>query len=230
MATNRPNRIYGADPREIPSYGLIEAARYLSVSRTTLESWVTGNRPLIVAPQRSPLLLSFVNLVEAHVLFVIRRKHHLKMRKVRTAIDYLCKDLGSRHPLAEEKFKTDGIDLFIHEGLESRLVNVSRRGQLGMKELIEAYLQRVEYDESKLAAKLFPFARAHDPAEPKIISIDPRISFGRPVINGTGVPTFIVAERFKAGESTGDLARDYRVREDQIAEAIRYELRPPKAA
>ncbi len=227
MAANKPHPKSGTDPREIPSYGVLEAARYLSVSRTTLQSWISGAQPLIALPDPACSILSFINLVEAHVLYVIRRRHGIKMRKIRSAIEYVSHTLCAEHPLAVEQFKTDGLDLFIERGV---LINVSRGGQLEMKRFIEEHLQRVEYDENKLAARLFPFTRRHDPGEPKIISIDPRISFGRPVINGTGVPTFIVAERFKAGESTGDLARDYQVKEDDIAEAIRYELRLQEAA
>jgi len=30
------------DPREIPTYGLSEAAQYLRIPRTTIRDWVTG--------------------------------------------------------------------------------------------------------------------------------------------------------------------------------------------
>ena len=54
--------------------------------------------------------------------------------------------------------------------------------------------------------------------------IDPRVSFGRPSIIGTGIPTSIIAERYKAGESVEDLADDYGLQPLQIQEAIRSEL------
>jgi uncharacterized protein (DUF433 family) len=56
------------------------------------------------------------------------------------------------------------------------------------------------------------------------VVVDPRISFGRPVIDGTSVRTETVAARYKAGESAADLADDYGVEVPQIDEAIRYEL------
>ena len=58
--------------------------------------------------------------------------------------------------------------------------------------------------------------------------IDPRISFGRPVIAGTNIRTSIVAERYLAGESINALARDYGRDHGEIEEAIRCEI--PTAA
>jgi uncharacterized protein (DUF433 family) len=55
-------------------------------------------------------------------------------------------------------------------------------------------------------------------------SIDPRISFGRPVLAGTGIQTTIVVERYKAGESVEELAKDYGRGRLDIEEAIRWEL------
>jgi uncharacterized protein (DUF433 family) len=50
------------------------------------------------------------------------------------------------------------------------------------------------------------------------------VSFGRPVLAGTGIPTAVIAERYKAGESMDDLADDYGRRRLEIEEAIRCEL------
>ncbi len=54
--------------------------------------------------------------------------------------------------------------------------------------------------------------------------IDPRVTFDRPVLAGTGIPTAVLADRYKAGESMGDLADDYECERDLIEEAIRCEL------
>ncbi len=229
----------GRDPREIPAYLLKEAAHYTAVPVGTLRDWTTGgtyttatgrsrSRPLIVLPQKGVPLLSFVNLVEVHVLSAIRRKHRIAMPRVRSALDFLSKRYNSKHPLAEHDIDTDGIDLFVEKFGE--LINVSRGGQLAMKEILSLYLQRIERDESGLARRLFPFTRlAGDKDDPKVISINPRIAFGKPVIEGTGVPTSIIAERYKTGESIAEIADDYRLQTEEIEEAIRYEF-PIQAA
>ena len=59
--------------------------------------------------------------------------------------------------------------------------------------------------------------------------IDPFVSFGRPVLAGTGIVTAVLAERFKAGESVEELAKDYGRTALDIQEALRCEL-PLEAA
>ncbi|MDP3769093.1 MAG: DUF433 domain-containing protein, partial [Dehalococcoidia bacterium] len=59
---------------------------------------------------------------------------------------------------------------------------------------------------------------------PRLVVIDPRVGFGRPVLAGTGVTTLSIAERFDAGESIEDLAADYGRPPAEIEEAIRCEL------
>jgi len=95
------------DPREVPAYSLAEAAYYLGVPAATLRSWVAGRmystakgdrqfRPIIEPADPKRLRLSFVNLVEAHVLSALRREHkNIRLPKIRDAIAYLRTKLHS---------------------------------------------------------------------------------------------------------------------------------------
>jgi uncharacterized protein (DUF433 family) len=56
------------------------------------------------------------------------------------------------------------------------------------------------------------------------VVIDPKIGFGHPVLAGRGVPTIVIAQRYKAGESIASLMRDYGCEQVEIEEAIRCEL------
>lgn len=85
-------------------------------------------------------MLSFVDLIEAHVLDAIRREFHVTFSKVRSAINYLRRQFNCEHPLAEQKIETGGRDLFVRS-LE-KLIAVSKEGQLEMPELVESYLRR----------------------------------------------------------------------------------------
>lgn len=124
----------------------------------------TGERffkPTIQLPDKEQRLLSFVNLVEAHVLDAIRRAHGVALWRVRKAIDYLKKQLGSPHPLAEQRFVTDKVDLFVE--MFGNLVNISQEGQLAMKELIETHLRRIERDTAGLPIRLYPSPESVSP-------------------------------------------------------------------
>lgn len=227
------------DVRELPAYGVAEAAHYLLVPRATLRSWVAGMsygsdgerrffKPVIQPAATSPVTLSFINLIEAHVLAAIRRKHRVDMKAVRRAIDFLKHQFGSKHPLADHKFETNGVDLFVERYGE--LMSVSQGGQLAVRQLLQAHLRRVDWDTKGMPLRLYPFTRIGDVEQPRNIVIDPFVSFGRAVIAGTGVSTDIVAERFKAGESADELAKDYECDREKIEEAIRCELSLAEAA
>lgn len=90
---------------------------------------------------------------------------------------------------------------------------------------INIYLTRIEVDEQGIAARLFPFLHPNQKDDPKVIVIDPSISFGRPVIVGTGIPTRILADRHEAGESVEILAIDYDCDCTLIQKAIAYECK-----
>lgn len=217
------------DRRELPAYSIAEAAHYLNMPEATVRYWATGQdsyRPLIEAPPGRPTLLSFINLVELHVLAAIRRKHTVPMPKVRAAIEYLRKNTGRaydrKHPLISKQLETDGLDLFIQRYGE--LVNISQDGQLAMREVMSAALHRIERDDKGIPVRLYPFTRSDIRQAPAMVVIDPHISAGRPVIAGTGVATEVIAERYKAGESIEELARDYERKEEEIEEAVRCEL------
>jgi uncharacterized protein (DUF433 family) len=97
-----------------------------------------------------------------------------------------------------------------------------------MKEIIGVYLKRVARDAQGLPIRLYPFTRdtqAETAAacNPRVVVMNPAVSFGRPVIARTGIPVSSVYERYKAGDSVADLARDYRLETGAIEEAIRCE-------
>jgi hypothetical protein len=82
----------------LPSYGITEAAHYLRLPTATLRSWLRGRyyptesgrkyfKPVIDLPDPELASLSFVNLVEAHVLDAIRREHRIPLPNVRSALD-----------------------------------------------------------------------------------------------------------------------------------------------
>ncbi len=214
------------DAREIPAYTVGEAAHYLGVPKSTMRSWFAGQRSFraVIRPADPKTLgLSFTNLIEAYVLTAIRRKHQIALPTIRRGLDYLVRKLDARRPLLERQFATNGVDLFVdHLGA---IINISRDGQVEMADLIRAYLERIDRDAKGLPIKLYPFMRTQAPRDqPRTVVIDPRVSFGRPVIAGTGIPTAVLAEQFKAGDPVPVLAKEYGADEEAVWDAIRCEL------
>jgi uncharacterized protein (DUF433 family) len=227
------------DRRDVPRYGIEEAARSLGMSAATLDSWVHGRKYPTSAGQKffKPLIelpasgnLSFYNLVEAHILLSTRKKHKVEMPSIRRGMDYVRKTYPSTHPLLSENFLTDGKDLFIKKIAavtgQEHTINVSSWGQLGLGPILDFYLQRIERDDKGWPVKLFPI-RMNWPGDittdpPRVVVIDPAVSSGRPVVNGTGVMAEVIFGRFNTGEGVESIAEDYGLKVSQIEEAIRY--------
>lgn len=241
------SRAYGGDPRELPMYSLGDAGRYLKLNPMTLRSWVFGRTyqlkdgsprrwdSVIQLPDPKTPLLSFLNLVELHVLSGIRRIHNVRFQKVRSALAWVETFYpDEKNLLARVEFWTDKFDLFIRTSGD--LICASQHGQQVIQEVVEQYLHRIERDFDKTPLRLYPFSKEivlgfgnkdSKPSDledtPKSIVIDPLIAFGRPSVSGTGIPTNVIAGRFKAGERIIELSRDYDIEEKQIKEALDYE-------
>jgi hypothetical protein len=205
------NTLYSKiDSRRIPIYSIQDAAHYLRIPVSTIRSWTIGQKypvksgsnffaPIIEISPSKPYLLSFTNLVEIHVLRAIRQHHKIQLNRVRDALDFIDERFQVDHPLATQEFSTDGVDLFIDRYGE--LIQASQIERNQLKLAIHTHLERIEPDDSGLAIKLYPFTRSHEENNPRIVVIDPRVAFGRRTIDGTGIATSILKERYSAGDS-----------------------------
>lgn len=211
--------------RDVATYETAEAAHYLHIPKSTLGHWTHGHknfkRVLVVPDRRHPSMLSFTNLVEAHMLATIRHKYKIALQHIRPAIDYLKREFGQAHPLATMSLEADEVNLFVREA--GRLLNVSKQGQVAMREAVEAHLQRVERDPDNAPVILYPFVGGDYNIDRRPVMFTPEVQFGRLVIANTGIPTSEVASRWFAGETIEELASDYRRSSLEIEDAIRFE-------
>lgn len=221
------------DPRFVPMYSLREAAQCLGLPVTTLRVWALGQaypttherrraQPMFELADPVSRSLSFVNLIEAHVLRGLRTKHELTMQHIKRALRQLTNHEAPAHPLAFEDFLTDGVDLFIdHLG---RIINLNRAGQIALEETLRAHLQRVERGPGG-PVRFFPFVRGEDVLGPRNVSLAPTVAFGRPVVAGTRVTTAEIAGRVNAGETLEHVAEDLGLDTQQAKDAILFEQR-----
>jgi uncharacterized protein (DUF433 family) len=229
MATRRNSANF--DPRDQPAYGLREAARYVKLPVPTLRSWVVGRaypkadgvghfQPLIHPPQKQPPVLSFWNLIEAHVLRSLRTEHGVLIQKVREAVKYAERSEKIERLLLSKDLSTHAGKLFLDRYGE--LIELLPSGQLAMRRLFEEHLKRVEWDEWKFPVRLYPFLSSEARTD-RTIAIDPKIAFGRPVVVRMGVSTGAIAERIDANEAPQEVAEDYGLTIEEIEQAVLYE-------
>lgn len=228
------------DPREQPAYSICEAASYVEMPVATLRSWVLGRayetgggpqffQPLIELADKKYRRLSFYNLIEAFTLNSMRRTdHRISMPNIRKALTYVKRRLGEQRPLLTERFLTDGVDLFLEK--YGQLVTVSKAGQLAMRAILLDSLKHIRRDSKGMPQKLYLFSPPSADSSKVSVVIDPRIAFGNPVVDGTGISTAILAQRYKAGDTFNELAEDFGLTRDAVEQAIRHEVIPVRKA
>lgn len=219
------------DIRHQPAYTVAEAARYLKLPAATLRAWTVGRhypvadgpahfQALIQPARAKPPLLSFYNLIEAHVLRALRTEHGVSIKALRESIAYAERTLAVDRLLLREDLRTRaGSVLLDHYG---ELIDLSKSGQIAIRKVFEDHLARVEWDQWHFPVRLFPFPTEARSAQ-RPIAIDAHIAFGRPVLVARGVSTHAIALRLDAGESVADLAADYDLTPADIEQAAQYE-------
>jgi uncharacterized protein (DUF433 family) len=212
-------------------YTYADADRIAGVTRGTSSRWLKGymsqdeegaqtRRPPITPTARSEEAVSFIDLIEVIAIGRLRERG-LSMPKIRGLVRYCQEMLRMRRPLATERFKTDGRDIFIEAG-QGRLLDVGRGGgQQVWDEVLDPFLKTIDYHH-EFAWRWWPLGKDVD------VVVDPDYGFGLPVIEGSGVRTETIAERHRAGDTKEEIAYDFGVKVPQVEDALRYEI--PEAA
>ena len=218
--------------RDSPAYHVPDAAAYVGVPTSTLRTWIRrspearGRRagasgPLITPADPKRGILSFNNLVEAHILRIFRQNHKLRLPSIRSALDYASRELTMPRPLLSRTLETDGVGIFIdHLG---ELADLSASGAMYLRSLLSAQLHRVDWDDQQLAYRIFPQVFGVPDHQKPIIAIDPSLSFGRPMILRRAIATDAVVSRIDAGESVESVAEDYELTSAEVRAAVMFE-------
>jgi uncharacterized protein (DUF433 family) len=222
MPRKRPFRTEG-DVRDFPRYSISEAAHYVRIPAATLYAWTKGQnyhlrsghhrrfKPLIHLADDKNGLLSFYNLVEAHILRFTTVKRNLPLKSVRKALDYVQEAFPGPHPLLTHEFETSGKDLFVTA--LGKTINATAYGQGTMREVLKEYLKLIPRDAQGLPARVFPINSKH-------LAIDPYFSSGKPIIRDRGITASVLWGRIKSGEEPAQIAHDYGMSESEVKEAI----------
>ncbi len=207
----------------LPAYQVSEAARYAGISPQTVTAWhktsVAGSAPL--DPRSSRAALSYLQLIEVAVVAALRAQG-VSLRRIVEARQYIAKVLRVEFPFARYSFKTDGRRLWMdytqivgNRRGKGKLLGLNENGQLAWDAIIGGRLRDFEYDGSGVVIKW----NVAGPDSP--VFIDPRVSFGAPVVEG--IPTWIISGRRKAGEAVSDIADDFSIDVESVLSALQFE-------
>ena len=205
----------------LPAYRVGDAGRYAGVPARSVSYWhFGGNGTGAALPGRARgQYLSYLELVE--VAFVATfRGLGVPLQRIRKAKDYAAQVLKSEYPFAEYSWLTEGhhvlLELRTVEGDASmgRLVTADNQGQIAWKEAVSDRFHQFDYENG--IALIWHLAGRRSP-----VVIDPRVSFGAPMVKG--IPTWVLKGRWDAGESVSDIGDDFRMSEDDIRHGLRFE-------
>lgn len=212
-------------------YAVPEAARITGVSSARIRRWLRGYKYDVAGEQHiSPpvwtpdlplvgesLALSFRDLVEVRFVDYFLKKG-VSWPNLRAAARLASEATGSTHPFSTKKFKTDGDSIFASfKGTSgAHLLDFVRR-QFAIPGFIEPYLFKGLEFANFDVIRWFPM----EPS--KRVVIDPRISFGQPIVLPEAVPTSVLARAFRADDSVDLVAKAYEVSKHSVNAAVKYE-------
>lgn len=201
-----------------------EAARLVGTTPQQVLRWTRGsgpNEPLWNAHYQflddDVTDISFLDLIEVRVVTALRRAN-ISLQAIRFAIDFAKDKYGINRPLASQSFKTDGTEILM-EAMEggNDLVSLAKRrpGQKVFREIISQSLNDLEY-EDETAARWRP--RGYS-----VVVIDPKRSFGEPILDDFGLSTGTIHKEFQQFKDFRYLSSIYEVPQNFLKTCVKFE-------
>ncbi|SFD67739.1 DUF433 domain-containing protein [Roseivivax sediminis] len=218
------------DPLFAGFFSVPETAKLVHAKSAAIRGWLNGYPnsqagPVIDRDFKDTRTLSFLDLMEVRFVAFFRSQG-VPMRTLRDAAARARADWCVSHPLAleSEHYVTDRKKVFATVAAESgdRVTWDMASGQHEMWDTIEQTIQAgVVFDpKSFLATRWRPAPQQF----PNIV-IDPKIAFGKPVIEGIRIPTSVLFRQWQSERKAATVARLFKVETSDVETAVGYELR-----
>jgi len=217
---------------QIGIYTVGEASRLASVSPQRIRRWLKGyafkvkhgrhRSPAVWNSQLEPIdhamALGFLDLLEIRAVdaFISAGVSWKDLRRIhRDARQWL----GSTHPFCTNRFATDGHTIFMELRQKNHGVMLwdMRDVQRVFDKIIRPFLKNVEFDRSKVPRRWWPRGKNRQ------VALDPRRSFGHPIIFKEGISTRVLARSARANDSVEEVARWFEISPASVREAMDFE-------
>jgi uncharacterized protein (DUF433 family) len=221
-----------------PTYGLAEVDELLGLSPGTARRWIEGYErrrrfydPVVREEPTGSEVVTWGEFVEARLLAEYRGAG-VPIVRLRPAVQRLREVFGP-YPLAHADpfLDVEGRELVqrvqeeVGLGRSPLRLVVVRNDQAMLTPRVERFVESADYgtdsllfqrEDGRVVERLFPLPHLRD------VVFDPLVRSGRPVVRA--VPTEVIAEQVRAGDSIATIAEAYELRPEQVEAAIRYEL------
>ena len=202
-----------------------EAARLTGLGPQRVREWFHGRskehalKPVFQSDYQSvggDRAISFHDLIELFVAGQLRDRG-VSLQSLRKVYKRLQEDLGTRHPFCRREVLTNHGKVFTL-GLDKQgrreMIEVLTRQRV-FPDILLPFLKRIDYDEATELAKRWCIAN--------LVVIDPSICLGKPIIEGVGITTAILAASYEANDQDAELVADwYKVHAKHVIAAVEF--------
>ncbi len=213
-------------------YTVPESARLTSVTPWRIRRWLKGYEFKVKhGRHRSPavwntqldaidhaMALGFLDLLEIRCVdaFICAGVGWKTLRQVHERAKNL---VGHPHPFCTNQFATDGQTIFmeVREQNDEIMLWDMRDLQRVFDRIIRPFLKDIEFDDGRIPRRWWPKGKSH------LVALDPRRSFGQPIIFRDGVPTSVLARSVEANRSVEEVARWFEIHPASVCEAVEFE-------
>jgi uncharacterized protein (DUF433 family) len=213
-------------------YTVSEAARLVNVSSRRIRRWLKGyefkvkhgrhRSPAVWNSQLDPIdhamALGFLDLLEIRCVdgFISAGVSWKTLRQVH---DRARKLVDHSHPFCTNRFATDGQTIFMEFQERNDEVTLwdMRDVQRVFERIIRPFLKNIEFDGARVPLRWWPRGKSHQ------VALDPRRSFGQPIIFREGIPTQVLARSVRANDSLREVARWFEINSTSVREAVDFE-------
>ncbi len=195
-------------------YDIAKAACLLHSTHLRIENWTrTGARkPPILTPELEGLF-SFWDLMSLRVMAKLIDKG-VKRDHIITGAEHLAQALGTNRPFAHKSLAAAGTGFFTSIYQTVGWEDIRQGGQLVFQEVVSPLLEPITFDDSDMAAIWRPHLH---------VWINPEVQAGEPCIDGTRVPTGLIAALISTDDDIAEVTDDYRLSEEQVRAALDFE-------
>lgn len=212
-----------------PTYGMAQVDWVLRLHPGTARRWIDGYErlgksypPIVRLEQTGDDIVTWGEFTEARLLSEFRDAG-IPIQRMRPAVEGLRETFDQKHPLAhalpylEERGRELVLKVQKEVGLEKQLqLVVVRNGQLALTTQTDQFVRSVDFGDHGVVQRMHPLP------DLKLVWLDPLRQFGEPVVRS--VPTAVIAEQARAGDTPARIAHLYDLSDEEVWQAIRYEL------
>ncbi len=215
-------------------YTVAEAALLTQIPGSRIRRWLKGyqyraegsprqSTPVVVghylSAEEDELALSFLDLIEARFIDAFL-KYGVGWRTIRIAAKRAAEIMERSHPFSSRQFKTDGktiLATIVREEKDPELLDLALN-QMAFQKVLKPFLYNtLDFSDEDIALRWWPEGRK------KSVVVDPRRSFGKPIIDRVGIPTRTLADSVKVEGSIERVAMLFEVKRTDVKHAVDFE-------